>query len=102
MASKANQEAREARENSIIDDADYFTVVRYLGPGKGYERHEKDDRNEAVILATKLAKENNRPYLIYAVKGVHDTFVEGVVPPKQMRGDHVEVQARKNKRRVRL
>lgn len=100
MASKANQEAREARENSIIDEADYFTVVRYLGPGKGYERHEKDDREQAIILATQLAKENNRPYLIYAVKGVHDTFVEGVVPPKRGFNDQKEV--RRNKRRVRL
>jgi hypothetical protein len=66
------------RDKYIIENADKFTVVRFLGSGK-YERHEVWTLPEAKELATKLSTETKKAYGIYAVKGRSDAYVETVV-----------------------
>lgn len=56
----------EERDQYIIENAIYFTVVRFLGVGQ-YERHERPSREEAITLGEALAKNNKANYLIYAV-----------------------------------
>ena len=63
------------RDNWIIANADLFTVVRYLGPLNGYERHEAKSLDAATELAGRMAKKAGRPYLIYACAGQKDCFV---------------------------
>lgn len=96
----ANSEAREAREQSIIQGADYFTVVRYHGPGKGYERHERPSLRDAIALGTELMTQTGKDYIIYAVKGVHDTYVQGVKAPRNMRNRDGAKEQTTSKRRV--
>ena len=63
------------RDDWIIANADYYTVVRYLGPLNGYERHEVKSLDAAKKLAGRMAKKAGRPYLIYACAGQKDCFV---------------------------
>lgn len=70
----------EERTKWIIDHADYFTAVRFLGRGH-YERHEFPSISAACQGARRMSDHNGGRYLIYAVAGIHDTFV-----PHQYRG----------------
>jgi hypothetical protein len=70
------------RRQFITDNAEYFTVVRYLGPRGGYERHELPDLSKAQKLAQRLANESGKVFAIYAVIAPHDTWVENVEPQK--------------------
>lgn len=63
------------RDEYIINNSDYFTVVRHLGPRRGYERHEVKTLVEAETLARRMAKEAGKPYIIYAVAGLRDAMV---------------------------
>ena len=72
-----NSQERDLRDRYIIDHADYFTIIRFLGVGQ-YERHERKTLKKAETLAKKLVKENKGRYMIYAVQGIHDAFVKGV------------------------
>jgi hypothetical protein len=80
---KTNKAEREAYENNIIANAQYYTIVRYLGQGKGYERHERPTLETAKKLARTLVEESGFGYLIYAVAGVNSTYVEAVKPAKK-------------------
>ena len=73
-------ESSVARDEYMRENADYFTVVRYLGPGKGYERHECPTVEVAMSLARRIADEAGKAYLIYAVSGIHDGYVTTVHP----------------------
>jgi hypothetical protein len=73
---------REAREQEIIANADYFTVVQQQGRAKGYSRTEVPSIEEAESKAKQLVEVTGRSALIYAVMGVHDTFVKGVEPER--------------------
>lgn len=64
----------------IIANADYFTCVRRKASvGTGYERHEVPTLERAEELARELANAAQKPYMIYAVCGIHDTYVKGIV-----------------------
>jgi hypothetical protein len=65
---------REVYDAWIIENADYFTVVAFLGRGK-YERHEVATLKEAKRMAKGLQAKTKRRYLIYAVKGTADAVV---------------------------
>lgn len=78
-------ETYQQRDEWIKDHADYFTVVRYLGPRVGYERHEVKSFSEAEALAGRMSEASGRIYLIYAVCGIRDAFIKKVDPPKQER-----------------
>ena len=67
------------RDDWIIGNADYFTVVRYLGPLNGYERHEVKTLGAAKKLAGRMAKKAGRLYLIYACAGQKDCYVCSVL-----------------------
>lgn len=66
----------QERDAWIKAHADYFTVVRYLGPRRGYERHEVKTLAEAQALAGRMSVEAGVPYLVYAVSGIHDAWME--------------------------
>lgn len=68
----------EQRSQWLIQNADYFTVVRRVR--RTYERHERPTLEEARRLAKSLVDRCGQPFMIYAVKGVHDTWVENVMP----------------------
>ena len=68
------QTAKE-RDQWILDHSEYFTVVRHLGPRRGYERHEVKTLPEAIEMAGRMAKQAGRPYLIYAVAGRRDAII---------------------------
>lgn len=70
----------EARDAWIINNADYFTVGRRLGPGLGYERHEVPTLVDAENLGRRMADTVNRAYLIYAVSDIYSTFVKAIHP----------------------
>jgi hypothetical protein len=95
-------EAREARENHIKENADYFTVVRYLGPRAGYERHERPTLIAARDLAVELAVKMNSGYLIYAVAGIHDTWVENVTVKDARERVNAKATSGSKKKRTRL
>ena len=64
------------RDQRIIDEAEYFTIVCFLGVGQ-YERHEKETLEKARKLARKLAKNKKKDYMIYAVNARgNSAFVE--------------------------
>ena len=67
------------RDDWIIANANYYTVVRYLGPLNGYERHEVKSLDAAKKLAGRMAKKAGRPYLVYAVADQKDCFVCSVL-----------------------
>lgn len=66
------------REEWVKAGADYFTVVRYLGPLKGYERHEVSTLAEAEALARRMAEQSGLRYMVYAVRGRSDAFLKWV------------------------
>ena len=68
------------RDAWIIANASTLTVVRYLGPHNGYERHEVRTLQQAEKLAGRLAKQAGKPYLIYALAGRSDCFVKAINP----------------------
>lgn len=72
----------QERDAWIRDHSDYFTVVRYLGPRRGYERHEVKSLEAAEVLARRMSNESGVPYLIYAVNGISDALVTTIKPEK--------------------
>ena len=64
----------------VIKQANLFTVVRYLGPRNGYERHETKTLPQAEALAGRMADMVDRIYLIYAVAGERSCFVKSIHP----------------------
>jgi hypothetical protein len=71
-----NFESSNERNAWIIQHADYFVACRLIDRKR--ERHEAKTLDEARALAKQLLKQNPKPLLIYAVEGIHDTFVEAV------------------------
>jgi hypothetical protein len=67
------------RDQYFLENAEMFTVIRRLSP-YSVDRHECKGYFEATRLATKLAKEAGRPYLIYGVIGPYDSFIETRLP----------------------
>ena len=73
-------ETAEERSEWIQAHADLWTAVRFHGRGN-YERHEYKDRLSAETAARRMANENHsKPVMIYAVAGVHDSFVIAIKP----------------------
>ncbi len=67
------------RDQRIIDEAEYFTVVAFLGVGQ-YSRQEVPNLTEAQKLAQELADKNKRNYMIYAVnKKGNSAFVGSII-----------------------
>lgn len=67
------------RDDHIIKNAAYFTIVRFLGVGQ-YERHEKNTLEEAVSLGLELSKSNKANYMVYAVaKNERSAFVQNII-----------------------
>ena len=72
-------QTHEERSAKIIKDADYFTCCRTINRQR--QRLEAPSLERARVLASSmLAEDNTKPVLIYAVSGIHDTFVESVKP----------------------
>lgn len=61
MATKPH--ASEIMDQAVIDSAVYFTAVRKLAPGKGYDRREAPTQAEAEALGREMGPRA----LIYAV-----------------------------------
>lgn len=59
------------RDAHIIANAKYYTIVRRIGVREGYERNERNTREEAEALGKELSEANKSNYLIYAV-GPHN------------------------------
>lgn len=76
---KHDFETSAERDAYILEHADYFTVVRFLGYGQ-YERHERKTLKGAEKLASRLAKarKSGNKYMIYAVAGQSDAFIKAV------------------------
>lgn len=70
----------QAKDDWVKKNAEYFTVIRYLGPRLGYERKEVKTFEEAEILAGRMTQESGRPHMIYAVSGPHDAFLKAIQP----------------------
>ena len=68
------------RDAYIVNHADYFTVGRRIGPREGYERHEVESLVDAKILGRRMANETGKIYLLYAVAGLSDAFIEAIHP----------------------
>jgi hypothetical protein len=73
------------RRQWIVDNADYFTVIRRVK--RTYERHELPTLDAAYKKAKALADKEGAPYLIYAVAGAHDTWVMNVKPAEKDYGN---------------
>lgn len=69
----------QERSQWIKDNADYWTIVHHQGYGK-YERHERHTQDEAMKLARELADTRDCIWMIYAVAGNSDTYVDMVKP----------------------
>jgi hypothetical protein len=76
MDRPVNFENANERNAWIIQHADYFVACRLIDRKR--ERHEAKSLEEARNIAKALLKENKKPLLIYAVQGIHDTFVESI------------------------
>lgn len=75
MTNMPDFESEKERQQWIINNADYFTVVRRRNLKN--ERLEFKSLSEAEAGARKLLVDNpDARYLIYAVAGIHDTFVK--------------------------
>lgn len=69
----------QERDDYIIKNAKYFTIIRFLGVGK-YERHEKPTLGEAEELALALSGDKQGNYMIYAVGPLSlSAFVKSVI-----------------------
>lgn len=66
----------EERKSLICDGADYFTACRFIDRKR--IREEAPNLEAARAIAHLMLLENPKPVLIYAVQGVHDTYVETV------------------------
>lgn len=64
----ANTPEQDAAQ--IIERAEYFTTIRFLGRGK------KDRREFPTLEAAKADAAGDRRAMIYAVCGVRQAFVE--------------------------
>lgn len=74
----------EERDGAIIADAEYFTVVRFLGVGQ-YERHEVKTREEAISLGNELSKRVRGNYIVYAVNPAgRSAYVTSIVYKKDV------------------
>jgi hypothetical protein len=71
-----NFQTEQERREWIITHASYFTTARMIQ--RKYERQQWPSLDVARSEAKKLLKLNPKPVLIYAVEGIHDTFVEMV------------------------
>lgn len=72
----------EERDAHIIANAEYFTVVRFLGVGR-YERNQTSSYEEALKLAQELSDKNQAGYLVYAVDDKNLTaYVTSIKHPK--------------------
>lgn len=72
----------EERDGAIIDAAEYFTIVRFLGVGQ-YERHERKTRKEAIELGEHLSKEVRGNYIVYAINDVgRSAYVTSIIYKK--------------------
>lgn len=69
----------EERDAAIIEQAEYFTIVRFLGVGQ-YERHERKTREEAIKLGETLSEKVRGNYLIYAVNASgRNAYVQSII-----------------------
>ena len=68
-------ETAKERELWVREHADSYTVVRSLGPRRGYERIEVPDLAQAIDMAGRMAVEAGKAYMIYAVAGSLDAMV---------------------------
>jgi hypothetical protein len=59
-------QSAEGRDKYMEENAQYFTVVRFLGRGK-YERHKRATKEEAVKLGNELSLAHKGNYMVYAV-----------------------------------
>lgn len=67
------------RQAWIIENAEYYTVVSFLGAGQ-FEKYEEKIFSEALDKARSLADFSNRSYMIYAVVEPYDTYVTTIKP----------------------
>jgi hypothetical protein len=77
MANFPDFENVNERDGYFIKNAKYFTVLRYFGIGRSFERHEVKTLEEAIILANSLVN-NHHHCMIYAVIPPSDVFVKSV------------------------
>lgn len=67
----------EQRAQWLVANAEYFTVIRRVN--RSYERYEAPTLAAATQKARKLiGKHKNARYMIYAVCGPYDTYVQTV------------------------
>lgn len=79
MDKPTNFESANDRNAWIIQHADHFVAFRMIKRER--QRVEAKTLDEARLKAAHLLAENNsKPVLIYAVSGIHDTYVESVKP----------------------
>ncbi len=81
------------RDQYFLDHAEMFTVVRRLSP-YSIDRHGCRNFSAAKRLATELAAKFQKPYMIYAVIGPYDSFVEAVQPQPKCLPTETEMQQR--------
>lgn len=67
------------RQAWIIENAEYYTVVSFLGAGQ-FEKYEEKLFSHAMEIARSLANLSNRSYMIYAVVAPYDTYVTTIRP----------------------
>lgn len=74
-----NFESAQARQDWIIQHAEYFTTCRLIA--RKYVRNEHKSLEEARQHAKVMLAENSaKPVLIYAVQGNSDTYIEMIKP----------------------
>lgn len=74
-----NFESAQARQEWIIQHAEYFTTCRMIARRYIRAEHKSlDDARQAAKLL--LAEDASKPILIYAVQGNSDTYIEMVKP----------------------
>lgn len=72
----------DERTGYIVQNADYFTAVRFLGVGQ-YERHERASLVEAIDCAQALANATGKLYGVYAASGPYDAWVRNIHPERK-------------------
>tara|TARA_R110000868_G_scaffold279441_1_gene539472 strand:- start:194 stop:427 length:234 start_codon:yes stop_codon:yes gene_type:complete len=70
-------ESSEARSKYIAENATHFTAIRFKGRGN-YERHVYKTLSEAEADAKRRMVDGGRPYMLYGVLGIFDTFIRTV------------------------
>ena len=71
------------RSEWIKNNADMYTAVRFHGRGR-YERHEYRDYPSAVTAAKRMANESGKHFMVYAVAGIYDTWIQ-TIPPEEVK-----------------